>query len=52
MLIVDGGGHAVVVDALNAGAKAFYERFGFTPLTDDEMRLFVPLGAIRSAAKP
>jgi len=46
------GIHAVVVDALDAGAKTFYERFGFMPLTDDEMRLFLPLSTIRSAAKP
>ena len=48
----DFGIHAVVVDALDAGAKAFYKRFGFMPLTDDEMPLFLPLGTIRSAAKP
>jgi predicted GNAT family N-acyltransferase len=43
------GIHAVVVDALDAEAKAFYERFGFVPLTDDVMRLFLPLSTIRSA---
>jgi hypothetical protein len=46
------GIHAIVVDALDAEAKSFYERFGFLPLTDDEMRLFLPLNAIRTAAKP
>ena len=46
------GIHAVVVDALDAEAKTFYERFGFVPLTDDEMRLFLPMSTIRSAAKP
>jgi GNAT superfamily N-acetyltransferase len=46
------GIHAVVVDALDAEAKAFYQRFGFLPLTDDEMRLFLPLCTIRAAAKP
>jgi GNAT superfamily N-acetyltransferase len=46
------GIHAVVVDALDAEAKAFYERFGFVPLTDDEMRLFLPLSTIRAAVKP
>jgi GNAT superfamily N-acetyltransferase len=45
------GIHAVVVDALDAEAKAFYTRFGFLPLTDDEMRLFLPLRTIR-ADKP
>ena len=46
------GIHAVVVDALDTDAKAFYERFGFLPLADDEMRLFLPLGTIRAALKP
>jgi GNAT superfamily N-acetyltransferase len=45
------GIHAVVVDALDAAAKTFYERFGFLPLTDDAMRLFLPLSTTRSAAK-
>jgi predicted N-acetyltransferase YhbS len=46
------GIHAVVVDALDAGAKTFYERFGFIPLADNEMRLFLPVNTIRTAAKP
>ena len=45
------GIHAVVVDALDAAARTFHERFGFVPLTDDEMRLFLPMSTIRSAAK-
>ena len=36
--------HALIVDALNEDAKRFYERFGFAPLTDDPMRLFLRLG--------
>jgi hypothetical protein len=44
--------HAVIVDTLDAEAKTFYERFGFMLLTDDKMRLFLPLSTIRSAAKP
>ena len=36
--------HALIVDAANEDAKRFYERFGFAPLTDDPMRLFIPLG--------
>ena len=35
--------HALIVDAANDDAKRFYERFGFLPLTDDRMRLFLPL---------
>ena len=36
--------HALIVDAANDDAKRFYERFGFVPLTDIPMRLFLPLG--------
>jgi predicted N-acetyltransferase YhbS len=46
------GIHALVVDALDTQARTFYERFGFLPLTNDKMRLFLPLSTIRSAAKP
>jgi GNAT superfamily N-acetyltransferase len=46
------GIHVVIVDALDATAKTFSERFGFMPLADDEMRLFLPLSTIRSAVKP
>jgi hypothetical protein len=46
------GIHAVVVDALDPEAKTFYERFGFVALAHDEMRLFLPVNTIRSAAKP
>ncbi|RUL83510.1 GNAT family N-acetyltransferase [Tautonia sociabilis] len=46
------GIHAVVVDALDGEARAFYERFGFLRLTDDALRLFLPLSTIRAAAKP
>lgn len=35
--------HALIVDAANDDAKRFYEGFGFLPLTDDPMRLFLPL---------
>jgi GNAT superfamily N-acetyltransferase len=45
------GIHAVVVDALDAEAKSFHERFGFLPLTDDGMSLFLPLRTLRAAAK-
>ena len=46
------GIHAVVVDALDVAAKTFYERFGFVPFVDDEMRLFLPVSTVRSAAGP
>ena len=36
--------HALIVDAANDTAKHFYIEFGFVPLTNDPMRLFLPLG--------
>ena len=36
--------HVLIVDAANDHAKRFYQTFGFAPLTDDPMRLFLPLG--------
>ena len=43
--------HALIVDAANDDAKRFYEGFGFVPLTDDPMRLFLPFehAALRSS---
>ncbi len=35
--------YAMVVDALNADAEAFYEGFGFTKLAAAQNRLFLPL---------
>ncbi len=38
--------HAMVVDALNAEAEAFYLGFGFAKLGSDTNRLFLPLKSI------
>ena len=38
--------YAMVVDAINDNAKRFYEQFGFTRLSDDRPRLFLPLKSI------
>ena len=38
--------YAIVVDAINENAKGFYEQFGFTRLSDDSPRLFLPLKSI------
>ena len=35
--------YAMVVDAINDNAKKFYEQFGFSRLSDDSPRLFLPL---------
>lgn len=39
--------YAMVVDAVNDKARGFYEQFGFTRLSDDSPRLFLPLKSIR-----
>jgi len=38
--------YTMVVDAINDNAKGFYEQFGFTRLSDDSPRLFLPLESI------
>ena len=37
-------GYALVVDAKDAAAKAFYLHFGFKPLLDAQLTLYLPLG--------
>ena len=36
--------YALIVDAKNAAAKAFYLHYGFTPCLDQRMTLYLPLG--------
>jgi GNAT superfamily N-acetyltransferase len=43
------GIHAVEVDAIDQQAKAFYEKYGFAPLLDNEFHLFLPTATIHSA---
>ncbi len=43
------GIHAVEVDAIDDSAKAFYEKYGFVPLLDDPLHLFLPLATIEQA---
>jgi len=38
--------HAVAVDAKDENALRFYRAFGFQPLRDRPMRLFLPLGSV------
>ena len=38
------GAFALIVDAKDAPAKAFYEHYGFTVCVDSEMTLYLPLG--------
>jgi GNAT superfamily N-acetyltransferase len=42
------GIHAVEVDAIDQRAKAFYEKYGFVPLLDNNHHLFLPIATIRS----
>ncbi|MBN1347224.1 MAG: GNAT family N-acetyltransferase [Phycisphaerae bacterium] len=41
------GIHAVEVVAINDSARRFYLKYGFTPLTDDERHLYLPLSAVK-----
>lgn len=38
------GAYALIVDAKNPAAKAFYQHYGFTPCVDAPMTLYLPLG--------
>jgi GNAT superfamily N-acetyltransferase len=46
------GIHAIVVDAIDEQAKAFYEKYGFMALSDQPLRLYLPLATIRKALPP
>jgi len=41
------GIRAVTVDAIDVQARAFYAKFGFAGLLDDELHLFLPVAMIR-----
>lgn len=43
--------YAVVVDAKNQDAIAFYERYGFIRFPDTASRLFIPIDTLRRAAE-
>jgi GNAT superfamily N-acetyltransferase len=43
------GVHAVEVDAMDAAAKAFYEKFGFVALLDHAFHLYLPMATIKTA---
>jgi len=38
--------YAVIVDAIDQGARSFYERFEFIPLLDRPLRLYLPTASI------
>lgn len=41
------GAYAVEVHALNNHVRQFYLKYGFTPFSDDELHLFMPMKKIR-----
>lgn len=41
------GIHAIEVDAIDQQARTFYEKYGFVPLLDNELHLFLPVSTIR-----
>jgi hypothetical protein len=45
------GGLGLFVDAKDAAARAYYERFGFVPLPDNPLHLFLPLSTIQEALR-
>ena len=44
--------HAVIVDARDDAAGAFYRKYGFVPFTGEGRRLFLPMATIRKLAEP
>ncbi|AGA31210.1 GNAT family N-acetyltransferase [Singulisphaera acidiphila] len=46
------GIHAVEVDAIDQQARGFYEKYGFVPLPDRALHLFLPVATIRDSIKP
>jgi GNAT superfamily N-acetyltransferase len=46
------GIHAVEVMAIDADAKRFYLKYGFTPLADEELHLFLPIRTIEQGFLP
>ncbi len=43
--------HALVVDAKDGAAVAFYRKYGFIPFTSGARRLFLPMATIRKLAE-
>jgi GNAT superfamily N-acetyltransferase len=46
------GIHAVVVDALDQQARAFYQKYRFIALLDSEFHLYLPIATIRTLLGP
>jgi GNAT superfamily N-acetyltransferase len=46
------GVRAVEVDAINGAAQAFYRKYGFVSLLDDERHMYLPMTVIRKLKLP
>ncbi len=46
------GVYAVEVDELDDAAAAFYRKYGFTPLLDDPLHLYLPFPTVEDALRP
>jgi GNAT superfamily N-acetyltransferase len=49
VVAAEAGGVALAIDAKDAGAAQWYERFGAIALLDDRLKLILPLGVIAGA---
>ena len=38
---------ALIVDAKNAKAKRFYQKYDFKPMKDQDLKLFIPLDTLK-----
>lgn len=45
------GIHAALVDAIDQQARGFYEKYGFVPLLDNELHLFLAVATIRDGLR-
>jgi predicted GNAT family N-acyltransferase len=45
-LAKNAGGYCVVVDAKDETVKPFYAKYGFKPIQDDSLRMYLPLSMI------
>ncbi len=45
------GLYAVLVDAIDEKAKAFYVKYGFIPFEEKPMTLFLPVATIKAAVQ-
>ncbi len=46
------GVHAVEVVALDDSARAFYLKYGFVPLQDDPLHLYLPMATVEALPEP